>query len=204
MKIFVTLLFVFFYTASFGQNNPTTKKKSTQQQHLGTAARPYMEMITEDGLSTSLHFITADYFKGRAGGSEEERMMAGYLASTYKMLNIPAMKTGSTDPIEDYLQPFTFKYRGEKASQNVLVILEGSDPVLKNEAIIIMAHYDHLGMDANLSGDQVFNGAADDGSGTTALLQIARSFAAAKNNGVGPKRTIIFFHAGAEERGVRG
>lgn len=204
MKILTILLLVFFYTSSFSQNNTAGKKKSTSDKNVGATAKPYIEMITEEGLSTSLHFITSDYFKGRAGGSAEERVMATYLASTYKLLNIPAIKTGAADPIENYLQPFTFKYQSEKTSQNVLAILEGSDPVLKHEAIVIVAHYDHLGMDTILSGDQIFNGAADDGSGTAALLLIARSFAAAKNSGVGPKRTIIFFHAGAEERGLRG
>jgi len=204
MKNLVTLLLILFYTSSFGQNDSKDRKKSTSERPVAAAVKPYMEMITEDGLSTSLHFITADYFKGRAGGSEEERIMARYLASTYKMLYIAALKKGSADPIDDYLQPFKFNYRGEKASQNVLAILEGSDPVLKREAIIIVAHYDHLGLDTTLTGDQIFNGAADDGSGTAALLQLARSFAAARSNGVGPKRTIIFFHAGAEERGVRG
>ncbi len=162
-------------------------------------------MITEEDLSTTLHYIASDYFKGREGGTWDERMMASYLATSYTLLNIPGINEKDNSRLERYFQNFKFKHRGiEKSSQNVIAVLEGSDPVLKKEAIIIVAHYDHLGKDTTLKGDQIYNGAADDGSGTVALLQMAKSFATARDKGIGPKRTIIFFHAGAEEKGVRG
>jgi Zn-dependent M28 family amino/carboxypeptidase len=59
-------------------------------------------------------------------------------------------------------------------SQNVIAKLEGSDPQLKNEYIVYTAHWDHMGRDEKLKGDQIFNGALDNASGTASLLEIAR------------------------------
>ncbi|HYR27444.1 MAG TPA: M28 family peptidase, partial [Thermoanaerobaculia bacterium] len=82
-------------------------------------------------------------------------------------------------------------------TENVLAFLEGSD--LKHEYVVIAAHYDHLGLDPALDGDQIYNGAADDASGTAATLELARAFANAK-----PRRSILFVNFSAEEKGVVG
>lgn len=85
-------------------------------------------------------------------------------------------------------------------TQNVVGILEGSDPTLKNEYVAIGAHYDHVGMRPNGEGDRIFNGADDDGSGTVAVLAIAEALA----KGPRPKRSFLFvWHAG-EEKGLWG
>ncbi len=86
-------------------------------------------------------------------------------------------------------------------TQNVVAIWEGSDPKLKNEMVAIGAHYDHVGTREGMKGDNIFNGADDDGSGTVAVLSIAEALAKAK---VRPKRSILFvWHAG-EEKGLWG
>jgi Zn-dependent M28 family amino/carboxypeptidase len=86
------------------------------------------------------------------------------------------------------------------ATQNVIAVLEGSDPVLKNEYVAIGAHYDHVGVGTQADGDAIYNGADDDGSGTVATLAIAEAFA----RGQRPKRSILFvWHAG-EEKGLLG
>jgi Zn-dependent M28 family amino/carboxypeptidase len=82
--------------------------------------------------------------------------------------------------------------------KNVIAILEGSDPVLKDECVVLSAHYDHLGVAAN--GD-VFNGANDNGSGTVALLEIAEAFTNMEKN---PNRSIVFAWFTAEEKGLLG
>ena len=64
----------------------------------------------------------------------------------------------------------------EVKSNNVVARLEGSDPALKDEMLIYTAHWDHLGRDPELQGDQIFNGAADNASGVAAVLEIARAF----------------------------
>jgi Zn-dependent M28 family amino/carboxypeptidase len=85
-------------------------------------------------------------------------------------------------------------------TQNVIAVLEGSDPVLKNEYVAVGAHYDHVGIGTPANGDAIYNGADDDGSGTVATLAIAEAFA----RGPRPKRSILFvWHAG-EEKGLLG
>ncbi len=84
------------------------------------------------------------------------------------------------------------------SSENVLAYVEGSD--LKNELIVVTAHYDHLGMD----GKVVFNGADDDGSGTVAVIELAKTFAKAKKEGFGPRRSILFMTVAGEEKGLLG
>lgn len=86
-------------------------------------------------------------------------------------------------------------------SQNVVAKLEGSDPQLKNEYVVYTAHWDHLGRDENLKGDQIYNGALDNASGTAALLELAEAFAKMKP---APKRSIIFLAVTAEEKGLLG
>ncbi len=86
-------------------------------------------------------------------------------------------------------------------SNNVIAKLEGSDPTLKNEYVIYTAHWDHLGRDPKLSGDQIFNGALDNASGTAALLEIAEAFTKLATP---PKRSILFLAVTAEEKGLLG
>ena len=83
-------------------------------------------------------------------------------------------------------------------AKNIVGILEGSDPVLKNEYVVFMAHYDHIGVD---SSGNVFNGADDNGSGTVVLLEVAEAFATLAEK---PKRSIVFLWVTAEEVGMLG
>ena len=90
-------------------------------------------------------------------------------------------------------------------AENVIGMLEGSDPVLKNEFVVISAHLDHIGLSAPLpDGHNVNNGADDDGSGSTGLLGIARSYAEGAAKGIRPKRSIIFLWNAGEEKGLWG
>ena len=86
-------------------------------------------------------------------------------------------------------------------SNNVIAKLEGSDPTLKNEYVIYTAHWDHLGRDPKLPGDQIYNGALDNASGTAALLEIAEAFT---KLAAPPKRSILFLAVTAEEKGLLG
>lgn len=86
-------------------------------------------------------------------------------------------------------------------TQNVVGVIEGVDPILKKEYVAIGAHYDHLGMSRNAQGDNIFNGADDDGSGTVATMAIAQALA---KGPLRPKRSVLFvWHAG-EEKGLWG
>jgi hypothetical protein len=86
------------------------------------------------------------------------------------------------------------------ADRNVVGLIEGADPKLKDEVIIVCAHYDHEGAD----GNQIFNGADDDGSGTVAVIEIAEAYMAAARAGQRPRRTVLFAAWNSEERGLLG
>jgi len=86
-------------------------------------------------------------------------------------------------------------------SENVLGYLEGTDK--KDELVIVTAHYDHIGMNAD-GEDKINNGADDDGSGTVTVLQLAKLFAKAKQEGNGPRRSMLFMTVTGEEEGLFG
>ncbi|MCX5763098.1 MAG: M28 family peptidase [Gemmatimonadetes bacterium] len=86
-------------------------------------------------------------------------------------------------------------------SRNVVAMLEGSDPALKNEYVIYTAHWDHFGIGEKVKGDSIYNGALDNATGTAGLLTMAKAFAAAKT---APKRSILFLSVTSEEQGLLG
>jgi Zn-dependent M28 family amino/carboxypeptidase len=86
-------------------------------------------------------------------------------------------------------------------SNNVIAMLPGSDPKLKNEAVLYTAHYDHLGIRTDVSGDNIYNGANDNATGCGVLLEVARAFS---KPGIKPRRSILFASVTAEEQGLLG
>ncbi len=84
--------------------------------------------------------------------------------------------------------------------RNVLGFIEGSDEQLKKEIVVITAHYDHLGK----RGDAIYNGADDNGSGTSTVLGVAEAFSKAKKAGNGPRRSVLCMLVTAEEKGLLG
>lgn len=113
------------------------------------------------------------------------------------------------------VRPFVFEVPGVTVSaaveshdpvetENVLAFVEGSDPELREEVVVVSSHYDHLGLDPQLAGDQIYNGAADDASGTVATLALAEVFMRARREGHGPRRSILFANFVAEEKGLLG
>ncbi len=122
---------------------------------------------------------------------------------------------GLRQQIDRSLKPAVFEIAGATieteveqteglATENVLAFIEGSDPRLKDEVVVISSHYDHLGINPALKGDQIFNGAADDGSGVAATLELAQAFMRAKRDGHGPRRSVLFINFSAEEKGTLG
>jgi hypothetical protein len=90
-------------------------------------------------------------------------------------------------------------------SQNVLALHEGADPELKEKVVVLTSHYDHVGVgEPDSTGDRIYNGADDDGSGTVGLLNIAKAFAKAEKKGIKPKRSILFLNVSGEEKGLLG
>ena len=89
----------------------------------------------------------------------------------------------------------------EARAPNVVAILPGSDPALRNEYVVVSAHMDHVGVGTPVDGDSIYNGADDDASGTTGLLEVAQAMA---QLGVRPRRSVVFLHVSGEEKGLLG
>ncbi len=94
---------------------------------------------------------------------------------------------------------------GKIEEKNVVAYHQGADPELKDEVLVLVAHYDHLGIgQPDDTGDSIYNGADDNGSGTVALMNIAYALQKAKEEGYKPKRSVLFLHVSAEEVGLLG
>lgn len=84
---------------------------------------------------------------------------------------------------------------------NVVAVIPGRDPVLRDEYIVLSAHYDHVGIGRPVDGDSIYNGADDNGSGTVALLEVARAISGMAER---PRRSVMFVHVSGEEKGLLG
>ena len=157
----------------------------------------YAEGITENELETHLYTYASDEFMGREAGTEGETLAINFLKDYY--YETTGVSGGSTDG--SYFQEMTVTDRSGNSidSYNVLAYIEGSDKA--NEVLVITSHLDHIGIE---SDGQINNGADDDGSGTVAMMEIAEAFIMAKKDGNGPRRSLLFLHVSAEEKGLLG
>lgn len=152
--------------------------------------------IKAEDLKEHLYIFASDILEGRKTGEKGQKMAANYLTAYYKNLGLKSPK-GDNEYLQIIPKEF-FNGKSKAASENVVAYIEGSEK--PDEFIIISAHYDHLGK----KGEEVYNGADDDGSGTTAVMEIAQAFQKAKKDGYGPKRSILFLHLTGEEEGLFG
>lgn len=152
-----------------------------------------------------IEFLASDRLEGRLTGTPGNDSAAAYLARRYRSL-------GLTELVPEYLQPFDGlsaqdAHMGRTAprpTQNVVALLRGRDPALRDEYVVIGAHFDHLGRSSTSAldpeaGDAIRNGADDNASGTAAVLDLARLLAANP-----PRRSVIFVNFSGEELGVLG
>lgn len=116
--------------------------------------------------------------------------------------NISDFSASKTDYFLDYTP---YDGPGYLDAENVIAYFEGADPELKDEVVVLMAHYDHVGIGApDDSGDVLYNGADDNGSGTSSLLSIAHALNEAEKSGYKTKRSVLFLHVSGEENGLLG
>ena len=158
------------------------------------AAQKYASYVNKTEAYKHLSIIASDSFEGRETGTRGAQKAANYIADEFKKIGLSAPVSGS------YFQNVPLKDTLLRAA-NVMGYLEGTD--LKDELIVISAHYDHIGMNASGS-DKINNGADDDASGTTAVLAMANAYAQAKKDGKGPRRSILFLTLVGEEKGLLG
>jgi len=159
----------------------------------------YIDVITEQDLKTMLYVVASDEMEGRETGSKGQKKAGLYMIEQYKKNGISFPK-GAKDYYQTVPAAFLNAKRNENLpdSENIWAYIEGSEK--PDEVLVISAHYDHVGIK---NGD-IYNGADDDGSGTVAVMEMAKAFAKAKKDGHGPKRSILFLHVTGEEHGLHG
>lgn len=146
--------------------------------------------ITEDSIRKSMEYLASDELAGRATGTEGIEKAAVYIEEYFKSNNIKPY-------FETYRDSFQL---GEITGYNIVGVIEGNDPKLKDEFVILGGHYDHIGKGKEVDGDSIANGANDDASGTIAAMEFGRYFSKSKTN----KRSILITLYAAEEMGLKG
>ena len=173
-----------------------------------------LNTINRSSADATIIFLASDELQGREAGFHGSRVTSEYIVSLLQWMGV--------SPLADsYFQPFD-AYRKERQKKGRLEVHPDSIAKLKQEVhqklsmrnvlgmipgkntkeyVIVGAHFDHLGIDPALDGDQIYNGADDNASGVSAVLQIARAFLA---SGQQPERNVIFAFWDGEEKGLLG
>ncbi len=173
-----------------------------------------LNTINRSSAEATINFLASDELQGREAGFHGSRVTSEYIVSLLQWMGV--------SPLADsYFQPFD-AYRKERQKKGRLEVHPDSIAKLKQEVhqklsmrnvlgmipgkntkeyVIVGAHFDHLGIDPALDGDQIYNGADDNASGISAVLQIARAFLA---SGQQPERNVIFAFWDGEEKGLLG
>ena len=173
-----------------------------------------LNTINRSSAEATINFLASDELQGREAGFHGSRVTSEYIVSLLQWMGVSPL-AGS------YFQPFD-AYRKERQKKGRLEVHPDSIAKLKQEVhqkltmknvlgmipgkntkeyVIVGAHFDHLGIDPALDGDQIYNGADDNASGVSAVLQIARAFLA---SGQQPERNVIFAFWDGEEKGLLG
>jgi len=179
----ISLLLAIFTTFSFAQVQPSK----------------YIKLITKESLKTNLYVIASDEMEGRDTGTKGQKKAGAYLISQYTKAGI-SFPEGAADFYQRIPSASLSSRRNGNLpdSENVWAFIKGSEK--PEEVLVISAHYDHIGIE----NGEIHYGADDDGSGTVAVLEIAKAFQKAKEEGHGPKRSILFLHVTGEEHGLLG
>ena len=173
-----------------------------------------LNTINRSSAEATINFLASDELQGREAGFHGSRVTSEYIVSLLQWMGV--------SPLADsYFQPFD-TYRKERQKKGRLEVHPDSIAKLKQEVhqkltmrnvlgmipgkntkeyVIVGAHFDHLGIDPVLDGDQIYNGADDNASGVSAVLQIARAFLA---SGQQPERNVIVAFWDGEEKGLLG
>ncbi|MFD2726731.1 M28 family metallopeptidase [Hyunsoonleella rubra] len=147
-------------------------------------------IITSEEIQEIVGYLASDNLKGRNTGTDGIDKSATYIETRFKAYGV-----------KPYFESYRDNFKVDSLNAfNVVGYLEGSDKALKDEVIILGAHYDHIGFQKDIEGDSIANGANDNAAGTSAVIAMAKYFTHKKNN----KRSIIFALFSAEEKGLLG
>lgn len=174
------------------------------------------EEICAPCVRADLEFLASDELHGRGSGTRDEHLAALYTASLFQSFGLePAGENGGyiqraplPNPLPErlaaYLKAKGFDQNQRTDTWNTVALLRGTDaptaPAPAGDVILLTAHQDHLGLGNPVNGDGIYNGADDDASGTTAVVELARAL----SKGPRPKRSILFVLFGSEELGGYG
>lgn len=142
----------------------------------------------QKNIKETLYYLASDELLGRDTGSEGGKLAANYLAKHLEEYKIKPYYTSYNDTLKNV-----------KEAWNVVGVIPGTDAVLKNEVVVLGAHYDHIGIEKPVDGDSIANGANDNAAGSAILLELARNLKLQNN-----KRTIIIAFFTGEEKGLWG
>ena len=154
---------------------------------LATLCAPMFSQTRQERLTKHVYYFAADSLNGRAAGSEDAAKAAAYIVNEYESMGLKPL-------YDDWYMPFS---RNGKDFKNVVGVIEGSDPEMKNQYIVIGAHYDHLGVKKG----KIYNGADDNASGSASVIEIARALCANRDQ---LKRSVVIAAFDAEELGLFG
>ena len=183
--------------------NPTNNPKGVRGKIMANAAvgsesiessasqAKVTSFSTPMGIEKTMVFLTSDELQGRDTGSEGISMAAEYIGKVFEVNAIKPYFSSYRDTLTNYEGGIAY---------NMVGYLPGTDAKLKNEFVVVGAHYDHIGVIGNQGGDTIANGANDNASGTTVVLELAKYFGNKKIN----KRSLIFALFTAEEKGLLG
>lgn len=173
-----------------------------------------LETINRENAEAYIGFLASDALRGREAGTQWGKIAGEYIVSNLKTLGIKSLYDSYYQPFEAYCKERQKKGRWQVhpdsiallkqevhrklEMNNILCKIDGKNP---DEFVVIGAHYDHLGFDPALEGDNIYNGADDNASGVSAVLQLVKAFLA---TGVQPERTVIFAFWDGEEKGLLG
>ncbi|WP_264525398.1 M20/M25/M40 family metallo-hydrolase [Flavobacterium sp. N502536] len=146
--------------------------------------------VKESEVSDFLKKLSSDEMEGRETGTKGIEKAAVFLEDFFKQNKVKPYFVSYRDTLTNFKTP----------AYNIVGVIEGTDPVLKKEFVVLSAHYDHIGLEKKQQPDVVFNGANDDASGVTAVAELAKYFSETKSN----KRSILFVFFAGEEKGLLG
>jgi len=157
-----------------------------------------IKKVSPSDLKNWIEYLASDEMRGRANGSPEMKTASAWIAERFKEYGLkPLVSDGN------YVQNYSYTGRQKVTidERNVIGVIEGSDPVLKNQYLFLTAHFDHVGVRRNSTTDSIYNGADDNAAGTVTLIAIAKAL---YGSGAKPGRTIVFAAFSGEENGIRG
>jgi len=186
-KLFVSLLICGSLIGC--KSSTTSSPRGDSENNVNTEVAP-VEKVSTSQLEDIVHYLSADELMGRNTGTDGIEASAVFIENELKNYGIKPY-------FETYRDAFTVR---ETSAYNIVGFIEGNDPKLKNEIVIIGAHYDHIGFGKKVEGDSIANGANDNATGTSAVLTIAKHLSLLKTN----KRSVMVALFSAEEMGLLG